>query len=119
MKIAFTKVRQSGLPFEIKTETYDFLGTLSFEKRNLVKLDSILHLKFDTDCDRCGNQVLVEQKEPFVCLVSDGSFEGFEESYDVLETFDGFIDLDEIAKSEISLLKSDYNYCTTCQNKGD
>lgn len=119
MKIGFAKVRYLDIPFEIKDERFHFLGTISSAKKNLVKIVSTLELNVTVQCDRCGVEIEKKNKEEFNCLVSDGVFEGFDTKNDVIESFDGFIDLDEIAESEIHSIQSDYNYCQTCQNKGE
>ena len=119
MKIGFAKVRYLDIPFEIKNEKFHFFGTISSAKKNLVKITSTLELKIAVHCDRCGKEIEKENKEEFNCLVSDGAFEGFDNNIDVIESFDGFIDLDEIAESEINIIQSDYNYCQTCHNEGE
>ena len=119
MKIGFAKVRYLDIPFEIKNENFHFLGTISSAKKNLVRITSTLELNVTTFCDRCGVEVKKQSKEDFVCLVSDGPYEGFDNNIDVIETFDSFINLDEIAEAEISIIESDYNYCQTCHNEGE
>ena len=89
------------------------------QKKNLVKIDATLESNVTVSCDRCGVEFQIKNKEDFNCLVSDGEVEGFDYSTDVIESFDGLVDLDEIANAEISIIQSDYNYCKTCQNKGE
>ena len=119
MKIAFAKARYLDIPFEITNENYHFLGTISSAKKNLVKINSIFESNVPVTCDRCGVEFKKQSKEEFICLVSDGSVDGFDNTIDVIESFDGYVDLDEIANAEISMIQNDYNYCQSCQNKGE
>jgi len=115
MKIAFGKIRHQILPFDVESDTYHFKGTLSLDKNDLVKLVSTLEIETEMQCDRCGEMYNYHHSDEFVCLISDGPFQGFEEHYDVIESNDGYVDLDAIAESELNLIKSDYNYCEQCK----
>lgn len=116
MKIAFTKVRNLDFPFDIVNDTFTFKGALSYKKRNLITLKAELTVNVDRICDRCGEEVKTSHKEDLNLLISDGIYSDSSDELDVIESFDGFVDLDEIANSEISLLNSDYCYCQSCQS---
>lgn len=50
-------------------------------------------------------------------ILSDGYYKDKPgELCDVIEFFEGEIDLDEIIQSEIESFKSDYFYCENCRN---
>jgi len=114
MKIACSKIRHQELPFDEANEDYKFIGVLKPQKNNLIKLESVFEVSLQMHCDRCGELYPFHQKDEFNCLISDGPYDGFEATYDVIESLDGFVDLTDIAQSEISLIQSDYNYCENC-----
>ena len=52
-----------------------------------------------------------------VNIISNGIYKGKEENLeDVVEFFDGFVNLEEVLTSEIEAFKSDYFYCDKCKN---
>ncbi len=114
MKIPFSRVHNQTLPFEVKEEKFFFAGSLSEFKKGLAKLEAQITLDMQAVCDRCGNDFLLKHSESINLLVSDGSYEGFDTEFDVVESEEGFIDIDMIAKSEYNLILCDYNYCNNC-----
>lgn len=50
-------------------------------------------------------------------LLSDGIYKDADNEFsDVIEFFDGEMDLDEVFVSEVEAYKSDYFYCENCKN---
>jgi hypothetical protein len=47
-------------------------------------------------------------------LLSDGIYNGSDETYDVIE-MNGMIDMGEVLHSEIELIRSDYHTCESCK----
>lgn len=117
MKIAFAKVRFQEVPFEIKEQTFALKGSLGASKKNFVTLMGDFNAELELQCDRCGSVVTHHHEESLELLIHDGIYNGSDENLDIIESMDGFIDLDEIIESELSMLKSDYFYCNTCQEK--
>ena len=72
-------------------------------------------------CDSCGDDININVNENLELILSDGAFKDkLGELSDAVEFFDGFIDLSELANSEIQSFKSDYFYCKNCKNnKGE
>jgi uncharacterized metal-binding protein YceD (DUF177 family) len=83
-------------------------------KSNLVKVDATLLGEMVRSCDRCGSEVNSVLDEKIEFLLSDGIFEGQEENYDTIETLNSMVDCEEIIKSEMELIKSDYFHCENC-----
>ncbi len=117
MKIAFAKVRFQEVPFEIKEQNFALKGSLASSKKNFVTLTGDFEAELELQCDRCGDVVSHHHQEYLELLIHDGIYNGSEEGLDIIESMDGFIDLDMIIESELSILQSDYFYCNTCQEK--
>ena len=51
-------------------------------------------------------------------FISDGIYEDENSiELDVVESFDGIADIDELLNSEIELIKSDYHSCKECESE--
>ena len=64
-------------------------------------------------CDRCGCDYEKPIDETFRIEVVDRPFK-VDESLDVVECPDGIVDFDDIFKSEINAIKSEYHLCADC-----
>ena len=115
MKIALIKVKSLEIPFEVKADSVSMSGFLKPKSRNLIQLEATIDGKLELSCDRCGEAVEEVLHEPLTLLVSDGAYEDINNDFDIVECFDGFINIDEILESEINLIKSDYHYCSQCK----
>ncbi|WP_169973462.1 MULTISPECIES: hypothetical protein [unclassified Campylobacter] len=117
MKIAFAKIANNQIPFDIKRENLSFSGNLKRINSNLVECKALISGNMSHNCDRCGEDIILSPKENLNLLISDGIYKDSEEKLeDVIEFFDGYIDLEEILSSEIEAFKSDYFYCKNCEN---
>ncbi len=115
MKIALIKVRSQEIPFEVKADSVSMSGFLKPQSKSLIQLEASIDGKLDLSCDRCGEAFEEVLHEPLTLLVSDGAYEDINNDFDIVECFDGFINIDEILESEINLYKSDYHYCSQCK----
>ena len=115
MKIALIKVKSQEIPFDVKADSVSMSGFLKPKSRNLIQLEAMIDAKLTLPCDRCGAPLEVVLHEPLTLLVSDGAYEDINNDFDIIECFDGFVNIDEILDSEINLIKSDYHYCTNCK----
>ena len=69
-----------------------------------------------TACDICAEDCIIEVDEEVEFFISDGIFDDNDAvELDVIESFDGNADLEEILNSEIELIKSDYHSCINCK----
>jgi len=114
MKIVFKKIPQSGVDFETSFETIKFYGQLEKKSKNLVQCSGKLEGTLTCQCDRCGENLSLHVDEKIDLFASDGLYESGEELLEVMEFFDETVDLDTILQSEMETLKSDYHYCSTC-----
>jgi uncharacterized metal-binding protein YceD (DUF177 family) len=116
MRVDFRKIDRSPLPFHLQQEKMCFEGTLQRYNRNLLLLQAHLSGKLKTPCDLCGEETLFEVDEDLEFFVSDGVYKLAEnEEYDVVEFYDGAVDMEALLHSEIELLKSGYNICKECE----
>lgn len=114
--IPFSRI-STTTPFEVLKDEVKFSGDLIKKDGEKVLCSGqicgfVLHY-----CDRCGKDLKLAVCEKFELILSDGIFEDFNhEVVDVIEFFDGKIDIDEILHSEIEAYKSGYFYCDNCKN---
>ena len=118
MKISLKKIRQTPLDFEIKSDEITFKGYLEYHSNKLILLHAHLDGPLKKDCDSCAEEITIPLSEEVEFFISDGLYEGHDEmEFDVVESFDGIVDLNELLHSEIELIKSDYHRCDNCENK--
>lgn len=116
MKIPLRKVTSTPLDFEIKSDNITFKGYLEYHGSKLILLKANLNGKLDKPCDICAEDMQISVDEDIEFFISDGIYESNDEiELDVVESFDGNADLDELLHSEIELIKSDYHACDNCQ----
>jgi len=71
--------------------------------------------KVNVECVKCLNEFEKEINEEVNFKVVKPPYNGFDENYDIIEQEK--LDIEEILKSEIESIKSDYNICPKCQNE--
>lgn len=117
LQISFDKISSSPLPFESKVENLTFKGNLSKKDRLLYNCTGQIIGFVPYICDRCGSQMNLKLNLDVNLLISDGIFKDENhEVLDLMEFFDGYIDIDEILQSEVEAYKSGYFYCEKCEN---
>ena len=114
MKILFSKITSSPKNYHIDIEDIGADVVLSKNKSNLVKADIELSGKIALECNRCLGQYDKIIQDKLELVLSDKEYTG-RDSLDVIEFFDGKIDIDFLINSEIQLYKDDYNICSLCQ----
>jgi len=115
MKIPFRRVTDERQPFELKKRGMTVEGTLRKYRPGLVLLEATMRGSLKVDCYRCGESFDIMPDEKVEFLIADGAYEGQDETYDVVEMYDGVIDLDEVFDSEIASIESDYHACDQCK----
>jgi hypothetical protein len=116
MKIVLRKVSSTPLDFEVKSNEITFKGYLQYDADKLILLKAELSGKIDVSCDICADEFALEVDEDLEFFISDGLYEKHEEILlDIVESLDSTIDLEELMKSEIELIKSDYHSCKSCK----
>ncbi len=91
-------------------------GTLVQGAKGLVKLHARLEGAISLPCDLCAENFDTMLNEELTVLLHDGIFQGTDDEYDVVEFFDGLIDIDSFLTSELELIRSDYHTCQRCLN---
>ena len=115
MKIAFKKLGSQPLHFEANCDKAFFSGDLILKKSNLAQLNGTITGSISIPCDICAEEVERPLNEEVAFYLSDGIYEGNDEEFDVVEIDQSMIDMEELLKSEIELIKSDYFCCTNCE----
>jgi len=115
MKITFRKLGSLPLHFDANSDNAHFSGDLILKKSNLAQLNGTITGSISIPCDICAEEIEKSLNEEVSFYLSDGIFEGNDETIDVVEIDQSIIDLEELLKSEIELIKSDYFCCKNCE----
>ena len=118
MQISFLKVKNNPLDIDYSKNGVDIKGELNRVDRDTIKLNSTLSSNVKLICNRCGKEFIRKIEYPLGLILSDGRYNSKDE-IDVIEFFDGKIDFDYIAQSEITSIKEDFNYCDECSNSDE
>ena len=114
MEISFSKIKQSPVDVNYSKDGVEISGTLERISRDSIKLDSNFKSNVEVVCNRCGKEYNIDANYPLGLILSDGGYNGKDE-LDVVEFYDGKIDFDYLALSEVTSIKEDYNFCSECQ----
>ena len=118
MKIGFSKVGTTAIPFETSKGNLNFSGTLVKFSRFLIELEAKITGDVLVSCDICAEEFSNSINESVKFHLSDGLSKVENDSLvDIVEIEDSMIDLDELLESELELYKSSYFSCENCQNK--
>ena len=115
MEISFSKIKQSPIDVNYSKDGVEISGTLERVSRDNIKLDSNFKSNVEVICNRCGEEYNIDANYPLGLILSDGGYNGKDE-LDVVEFYEGKIDFDYLALSEITSIKEDYNFCSSCQD---
>ena len=118
MEISFLKIKHHPLEINYSDETASIKGSIKRVDRTNIELKSDFKASISVICNRCGKEYLVDANYPLELLLSDGRYNSNKE-IDVVEFFDGKIDFDYLAKSEIASIKEGYNFCKDCANNDE
>ena len=118
MKVVLRRVNKTPLDFEVKSDEITFKGYLEYHTGKLILLKANLTGLLEKSCDTCAEEFKMQIDEEVEFYLSDGIYEGDNEiEFDVVESFDGNADIEELLNSEIELIKSDYHSCDSCKNE--
>ncbi len=120
MKIAFKKIGAQTKKVDVSKEGLRIEGTLRRAQGTLVDLGGRMSGEVEVECIRCGESFSLAIDEDLKLRLSDGVYRGFDEEADVVEFYDGSIDMEQILDSESASIKLDYHICPKCkQQEGD
>ena len=115
MKVILRRVTKTPLDFELKSDEITFKGYLEYHSGKLILLKATISGLLSKPCDICAEDFMLPLDEEVEFFISDGLYNNdISLELDVIESFDGNADLDEILNSEIELIKSDYHSCPNC-----
>ena len=116
MRVVLRKVTSTPLDFSLKSNEISFKGYLEYYKGKLILLNADIKGSLKTPCDVCGDEFCMNLSEKVEFLISDGLYEDDGSlDLDVVESFNGQVDMEELLNSEIELIKSDYHSCDSCK----
>ncbi len=118
MKIEFRKVPLQPKEFTLEVDSVKFLGTFCKISSKLVDIKSKFSGDIEVNCCKCGTNFTIAVDEEVNFLLNDGVYSSDDErdlDKIIVEVDNGFIDFDEIIKSELESLKSDYHICDDCK----
>ncbi|WP_041956165.1 DNA-binding protein [Sulfurospirillum arsenophilum] len=122
MNIEFKKIPANGIHFETSLGDIRFFGEAIKTSKTMVKCTGVMEGNLPHLCDRCAESFKLMVNERVEVFASEGLYEDNEgeELLNVIEFFDGSIDIDTMLQSEIEAFKSDYHYCGQCEQlKGE
>ncbi len=120
MKVTLRKVTKIPLDFDINSNDINFKGYLEYHTGKLILLKAKLSGSVEKPCDICGEEFQLPVDEEVSFFISDGIYESDDDTaLDVVESFNGNADIEELLSSEIELIKSDYHACERCKEKDE
>ncbi len=120
MKITLRKVTKTPLDFVVKSGEITFKGYLEYHSGKLILLKANLSGFLIKPCDICAEEFKLTVDEEVEFFISDGIYEDDSSiELDVVESFDGIADVEELLNSEIELIKSDYHSCDNCKSSDE
>ena len=117
MKIILRRVTKTPLDFEVKSDEITFKGYLEYHGGKLILLKAKLSGFLVKPCDTCAEEFKMPVNEDVSFFISDGIFEDDNSiDLDVVESFSGEVEIEELLHSEMELIKSDYHSCDECKH---
>ena len=117
MKVVLRRVTKTPLDFEVKSGEITFKGYLEYYKGKLILLKAKLNGFVLKPCDSCAEEFKLSIDEEVKFFISDGIYEDDDSiDLDVVESFNGNADIEELLHSEMELIKSDYHRCESCES---
>lgn len=113
MKIDFRKITSCAKPFSVHKDNLILQGEVRQIDQKLFRIDSVLSGEIGLVCDRTGENYFEKIEEVLVLYISNGIWDTqsqkLDETFDVIEFFDGFIDFEYILQSEIDSIQMQYH----------
>ena len=115
MKVVLRRVTKTPLDFDIKSNEITFKGYLQYHGGKLILLKANLVGETLNDCDVCAEEFKMSLDEKIEFFISDGIYKDEDGiCLDVIESFNGAVEIEELLHSEVELIKSDYHFCESC-----
>lgn len=115
MKVILRRVTKTPLDFDVKSNEITFKGYLQYHGGKLILLKANLQGTILKDCDVCAEEFTIPLDEKIEIFICDGMYKDDDGiNLDVIESFDGEVEIEELLNSEVELIKSDYHSCNEC-----
>ena len=118
MKVDFKKIGRSPKSVTVEREGVMLSGELTQGSGSLTDFKGKLSNNIKVQCARCGEEYEIPLDEELFLKFSDGLYRGSDPEADVIEFYDGKIDMDEVLRSEIESIRLEYHICPDCE-KGE
>ncbi|PAF51750.1 hypothetical protein BKH43_00500 [Helicobacter sp. 13S00401-1] len=97
-----------------ESESVKLVGEIFFDElTKLVKFEGALHATLNLICVRSGEEFVKNITNPLTLYISDGIYDSKdgnnEHILDIIEFFNGYVDLKEICLSEVESIRLDYH----------
>lgn len=113
MRVSFRKITQERKKFVLEQGDLRFECEIYRRNSHVCVLDGYITGRIALCCDFSGEEFEKEINQKLILYISDGLWnlqsQFKEDAIDVIEFFDGFIDIAYIFYSEVELIKSDYH----------
>lgn len=111
MKIDFKKLTKEPKNFSFEAFGCKLEGKVWKIDFSLYGLEALLSGTVELICDRSGEAFSRELREEFALRISDGIYTPREddEEFDVIEFFDGFIDMESLLEGELESIRLGYH----------
>lgn len=114
MRVAFAKITNQAKSFVFERENLKLECQIFRKSSKICVLQGSLSGTLSLVCSRSGEDFCKAIKEDLVLYISDGLWDMQSQSeldsFDVIEFFDGFIDIEKIFQTEVELIKLDYHF---------
>ncbi|HEX5710375.1 MAG TPA: YceD family protein [Sulfuricurvum sp.] len=115
--IPFKHLNSIPLEFDVVVDTAFFKGTLVHKKGRIAQLNGTISGSISIPCDLCAETVERVLDEELSFYLSDGIVSENEDELDIVEITTPMINMEELLRSELELIKSDYFCCSHCEGK--
>lgn len=108
------KITQTPKDFSISIDGIELKGQISRKASKIFEMNAMLKGSLELTCDISGDLFVKSFEQPLVLYISDGIWDVQSQNsrlddFDIIEFFDGFIDVEYILQSEIESIKMDYH----------
>lgn len=109
MKIEFKKISKDPKEFDLQVDGVHLVGSLRHKEGCLYEFRARLSGTLPLVCDRTGEECYQDIQEELFYLLCDGIYTSSEDAIEVVEFFDGFVDIAFLLESEVESIKLEYH----------
>lgn len=109
MKIEFKKISKDPREFDLQVDGIHLVGSLNHKEGCLYEFRACLSGTLPLICDRTGEEHSQDIRQELFYLLCDGIHTSAENEIEVVEFFDGFVDIAFLLESEVESIKLEYH----------